>query len=186
MKCACKLTSNTLEIYPKSEYNFYLKWVCFYIWHRNDIKLYTDFFPSKSFAKENGNSKAKLITSISMFYDLESPLDFVGEIAKILKQAQIFLFPSENEACSNTVIEALASGLPVLYHDSGGTPELCKIDKFGMALPKNNLNTVILNGFFDKVVNEFEKIRSDIINNIKLFNFKYCYNSYIQHFENLV
>jgi glycosyltransferase involved in cell wall biosynthesis len=41
------------------------------------------------------------------------------EIAIELRNHHFFLFPSENEACSNTVIEALSSGLPVLYHPSG-------------------------------------------------------------------
>ena len=75
---------NLVGIDPSAE-----KFNCFY---NDDIKLYTEFFPSKSFAKENGNSKAKLVTSISMFYDLESPLDFVGEIAKILDENGIWHF----------------------------------------------------------------------------------------------
>lgn len=41
-----------------------------------------------------------------------------------LRACDLFLTFSENEACPNTVLEALATGLPVLYEDSGGTPEL--------------------------------------------------------------
>lgn len=45
-------------------------------------------------------------------------------LPKALRACDVFVTFSENEACPNTVLEALASGLPVLYKDSGGTPEL--------------------------------------------------------------
>ena len=45
-------------------------------------------------------------------------------LARTLRSCDILYFPSENEACPNVVLEALASGLPVLYKDSGATPEL--------------------------------------------------------------
>jgi glycosyltransferase involved in cell wall biosynthesis len=41
-----------------------------------------------------------------------------------MRSADLLFFPSEEEPCPNTPIEAMASGLPVLYHPSGGTPEL--------------------------------------------------------------
>jgi glycosyltransferase involved in cell wall biosynthesis len=46
------------------------------------------------------------------------------ELPAILRACDLFLMPSENEACPNVVLEAMACGLPVLYLDSGGTPEL--------------------------------------------------------------
>lgn len=46
------------------------------------------------------------------------------ELAAVLTGCHLFLHLAENEACPNVVTEALASGLPVLYIDSGGTPEL--------------------------------------------------------------
>jgi glycosyltransferase involved in cell wall biosynthesis len=46
------------------------------------------------------------------------------ELAATLRSGTAFLTFSENEACPNAVIEAMASGLPVLYHESGGTPEV--------------------------------------------------------------
>jgi glycosyltransferase involved in cell wall biosynthesis len=46
------------------------------------------------------------------------------EVAGILSTCHFFLFFSQNEACPNVILEAMASGLPVLYLDSGGTAEL--------------------------------------------------------------
>ncbi|MCI0440230.1 MAG: glycosyltransferase family 4 protein [Chloroflexi bacterium] len=46
------------------------------------------------------------------------------ELARVMRSCDALYFPSENEACPNVVLEALASGLPVLYKDSGATPEL--------------------------------------------------------------
>src|SRR5262249_31361572 len=47
-----------------------------------------------------------------------------GDIARALRSCDAFLNLSENDPAPNVVIEALASGLPVLYRDSGGVPEL--------------------------------------------------------------
>jgi glycosyltransferase involved in cell wall biosynthesis len=46
------------------------------------------------------------------------------EVARYMRSADLLFFPSEYDPCPNTVIEALSCGLPVLYHPSGGTPEL--------------------------------------------------------------
>jgi len=45
-------------------------------------------------------------------------------VARLMRDAHVHLQLSENDPCPNAVIEALASGLPVLYKDSGGVPEL--------------------------------------------------------------
>ena len=46
--------------------------------------IITEFFSADEFIRNFGNSKAKIITSIAMFYDLENPNKFVEDIAKIL------------------------------------------------------------------------------------------------------
>lgn len=46
------------------------------------------------------------------------------ELAGILRQHDIYITASQNDPCSNAVIEALACGLPVLYRNDGGHPEL--------------------------------------------------------------
>jgi glycosyltransferase involved in cell wall biosynthesis len=47
-----------------------------------------------------------------------------AEVAALMRSSDLLFFPSEEEPCPNTPIEAMASGLPILYHASGGTPEV--------------------------------------------------------------
>jgi NDP-4-keto-2,6-dideoxyhexose 3-C-methyltransferase len=56
------------------------------------IQLAPDCFSALRFCREVGNKKAKIITSIAMFYDLESPLEFMREIAGILHQKGVWVF----------------------------------------------------------------------------------------------
>ena len=46
------------------------------------------------------------------------------ELAGLLREHDAYLTASENDPCSNALIEALATGLPALYLRSGGHPEL--------------------------------------------------------------
>lgn len=48
------------------------------------------------------------------------------KIANELKFCDVFFFPARHDACSNTVLEALAIGLPILALDSGGNSEIVK------------------------------------------------------------
>ncbi|MBX7174442.1 MAG: class I SAM-dependent methyltransferase [Pyrinomonadaceae bacterium] len=57
-----------------------------------DITLIPDFFSARAFQENFPNEKAKLITSISMFYDLPSPTDFVSDIEKCLDDEGIWHF----------------------------------------------------------------------------------------------
>lgn len=46
------------------------------------------------------------------------------ELATLLHGQDVYVTASRNDPCSNALIEALACGLPALYLDSGGHPEL--------------------------------------------------------------
>ena len=56
------------------------------------FSLISDFFTENIFSKHFPNNKAKIITSIAMFYDLESPLNFVNDIYKCLSDDGIWHF----------------------------------------------------------------------------------------------
>jgi SAM-dependent methyltransferase len=57
-----------------------------------NVTLVTDFFSAKNFRAAAGAAQAKVVTSIAMFYDLESPMDFVREVQEILAPDGIWVF----------------------------------------------------------------------------------------------
>ncbi|MDB4470833.1 glycosyltransferase [Deltaproteobacteria bacterium] len=61
-----------------------------------------------------------------------------NDVAEILKVIDIFTLPSLNEGIANTVLEAMAAGLPIVATAVGGTPELLKHGYNGLLVePKN-------------------------------------------------
>jgi glycosyltransferase involved in cell wall biosynthesis len=59
-----------------------------------------------------------------------------NEAPGIYRAADAYLITKHNDPCPNVVLEALASGLPVLYSASGGIPELVGDDAgIGLAVP---------------------------------------------------
>jgi len=46
------------------------------------------------------------------------------EMGALLREADVYIFASQFDSCSNSLLEALSSGLPAVYHGSGGSPEL--------------------------------------------------------------
>lgn len=51
---------------------------------KNHVDYIADFFTEKTYKKYFGEQKAKLVTSFSMFYDLEDPCQFAKEVNAIL------------------------------------------------------------------------------------------------------
>ncbi|MEQ8517006.1 MAG: glycosyltransferase, partial [Chromatocurvus sp.] len=65
-------------------------------------------------------------------------IEFRGDRSDIpdqLAQMDVFLLPSLNEGISNTVLEAMASGLPVVATNVGGNPELVQPGVTGTLVP---------------------------------------------------
>lgn len=56
-----------------------------------DIQTIPDFFSAKAYKKKL-SKKAKVVTSIAMFYDLENPISFMEEIKEILADDGVWVF----------------------------------------------------------------------------------------------
>jgi sugar transferase (PEP-CTERM/EpsH1 system associated) len=58
-----------------------------------------------------------------------------SDIPQLLRSMDLFVLPSLAEGISNTILEAMASGLPVVATDTGGTPELIEHGVNGYLVP---------------------------------------------------
>jgi hypothetical protein len=87
--------STTLQGYPRSGSTLVgidptgVKFKSYYPPH---IQLIPDFFSSRKIMELFGDRKAAVITSFSMFYDLEDPLSFMREIVDVLADDGIWVF----------------------------------------------------------------------------------------------
>ncbi len=61
-------------------------------YYSDGMELVPDFFSADAYKSKFPNQKAAIITSISMFYDLERPANFVADIAKVLDKNGIWHF----------------------------------------------------------------------------------------------
>ena len=87
--------STTLQAYPQTIRNLVgidptgAKFRGFYPPH---IKLISDFFSARRVRDAFGSKRASVITSFSMFYDLEDPLAFMQEVHDSLHEEGIWVF----------------------------------------------------------------------------------------------
>ncbi len=69
---------------------------------------------------------------------LQSVIWLAGErsdVANVMQGLDCFVLPSEAEGISNTILEAMASGLPVIATRVGGSPELVEDGVTGWLVP---------------------------------------------------
>ena len=86
----------------------------------------------------DGNLNESLIAAAA---DAGVSVDFMGaksraEVVSILQDADLFVLPSLNEGMSNSLLEAMACGLPAVVTDVGGSAELVADAVNGAVVPK--------------------------------------------------
>ncbi len=94
------------------------------------------------------------------------------------RKNDVFFFPSRNEACPNVINEALSCGLPVIYHPSGGTPEI--VSGYGAEFDDDLLKAL------NEVTNNYDSFVEKIKKNHHLFSINYAGERYVEVFKKLV
>lgn len=116
--------------------------------------------------------------------------EFTTEVPKILKSLDVFVLPSNSETFGLVLIEAMASGVPVLATNSGGVPEIIEDRTDGLLFePKSSeqlaklLQTIYNNPEvvqrITRLALEKVQIKFDYEKNVNKF-FEVCHNTYRQ------
>lgn len=81
-----------------------------------------------------GNMKYKL-EKLAIIHKIENSVKFIGcqeNVNVYLQAADVFVFPSEGEGLANSLLEAMACGLPIVATNIGGTNEIIINSKNGI------------------------------------------------------
>ena len=97
------------------------------------------------------------------------------QIAEVLRDSDAFVHASENETCSNSMLEGLASGLPVLFHDSGGNREIA--GEYGVPMTGDLVRDSAL------LRESHRKVRDKILDDRARFLIPHIAQQYIEAFE---
>ena len=94
----------------------------------------------------DGNARPKLEALVKE-KGLEEKVTFLGRIpreetAPYYQEASLFVMPSLNEGMSNAMLEALASGLPIVSTPTGGAAELISEGKNGMLIEEKSAESI--------------------------------------------
>lgn len=65
------------------------------------------------------------------------------DLSKAYASSDLFVFPSANETFGNVVLEAMASGLPVVVPNSGGVVDFVMNEKNGLFFDSENLENLV-------------------------------------------
>ena len=76
-------------------------------------------------------------------------------LAGLLKQHDIYVTASQNDPCSNALVEALSCGLPAAYFHDGGHPELVEFGGIGFHAPEE------IPGVLERLVESYERLSTE-------------------------
>jgi glycosyltransferase involved in cell wall biosynthesis len=79
-------------------------------------------------------------------------------VAKLLKEHDIYIAPSQDDPCSNALVEAQTCGLPAVFLRSGGHPEIVKEGGEGFSTNEEALVAI------DKVAANYSRYQDKISN----------------------
>jgi len=96
--------------------------------------------PIKCFIAGQGELRGALEKKILALglEDTVTLLDYRDDIPSLLAASDIYCMPSLNEALGYSLLEAMASGLPVIASNVGGIPEVVTYGEEGFLIPPKN------------------------------------------------
>ena len=100
------------------------------------------------------------------------------KLSELLRSSDAMVHAAMNEPCSNSIVEALACGLPVVYRDSGGNRELA--GDYGVALTGDIEETVAA------LTSRWSALREKVINDRPGFLIPRAAEEYLAAFHDTI
>ena len=114
------------------------------------------------------------------------------QIAALLREHHIFIYSHLNPPCPNSVLEAIASGLPVVGFNSGSMSELLHFSPNLLAEVSDDVFQKYEDFSADKLkdkimycMTHFEKMKEVALVNASNYSFKHCGEKYQKIFQNI-
>lgn len=88
-----------------------------------------------------GSESPKLAAAASAMPGGAQRITFLGassRVSELLNAFDVYVLPSLNEGISNSLLEAMATGLPVIATATGGNPEVVEDGRSGLLFPPGN------------------------------------------------
>jgi len=130
-------------------------------YYPSHVELIPDFFAAKLVREKFGSKKAKVITSLSMFYDLEDPSQFVKDVSECLSDDGIWIFEQ-----SYLVLMLETNGYDTVCHEHLEYYALKQIkwllEKNGMRIADVELNDINGGSFQVTAVRKNSSIKSNV------------------------
>ena len=102
-------------------------------------------YNSKLFLIGKDNGTLDELKDLVVTQDLESKIKFLGfrdDIPEILLAMDGYICASHTEGFSNAILEAMASGLPIVATKVGGNPEIIRNEKNGLLVKSKDINAI--------------------------------------------
>lgn len=107
------------------------------------FKIVHDVNPDCRLVIVGEGRKRRELTTLSGALNLNGAVTFTGErrdVSSLLSAMNIFVLPSRSEGISITLLEAMASGTPVVATSVGGNPEIVEPGLSGLLVPPGSVD----------------------------------------------
>ncbi len=143
-------------------------------------KVSINFFGTGELLTANQQLAKKLIPDVEVIFS-----GFVCDRDKIFQQTDILVVTSETEGLSLAILEALASGTPIIASDVGGNPELVQHQKNGLLYPYHDIEALkeaIVTLVLDKSLYQHYS-ENCLAYYQQKFSMQRCANEYIESYQ---
>lgn len=138
----------------------------------------------------HGNERSSL-TNLSQELGIDGQVNFcnpVNDVRPFLDAADIFVLPSQSEGISNSLLEAMSTGLACIATSVGGNPVMLQNGNCGMLVPPNSVDELaaalsILGASSDQRAQLGIKARQRILDR---YDFKVVGQKYYDLYQNIL